>query len=96
MHDHVINILKDITPQKTKSKKTRRDGDFLILRERDKKIVILNPTAREIYNLCDGRTAGQIIKFMSSEYPKIKRKKISVDVLRCLRDMERRELLLIR
>lgn len=96
MHDYVIDVLKTLIPKKIKSKKTRKDGDFLILRERDKKIIILNSTAREIYDICDGRTVGQIIKAISSYYPKIKRKKISVDVLMCLREMERRELLLMR
>ncbi|MFH1473944.1 MAG: PqqD family protein [Candidatus Aenigmatarchaeota archaeon] len=96
MHDYIIDLLKPLMPKKIESKKIRNDSDFLILRERNKKILILNPTAREIYEICDGRTVGQIINAMSSVYPSIDRKKISVDVIRCLRDMERRELLLMR
>jgi len=96
MHDYVIEVLKGIIPKRIESKKVRKDSEFLILKERDKKILILNSTAREIYEACDGRTVGQIIKLMSLKYPNINSKKISLDVLMCLRDMERRELVVLK
>ena len=76
MHDYTIEILGKLVPEKTNIVKFRNDKNFLFVRAKDKKILVLNPTAREIYGLCDGRTVGQIIKVMNSFHPNINKKKM--------------------
>lgn len=96
MHSYVIETLGELVPEKTDIKKFRDDKDFLFVRSKDKKILVLNPTARQIYGLCDGRTVGQIIRDMSSSYPNINREKLSLDTLRFLRSMEASKLIVMR
>ena len=95
MHSYIIKTLEDLVPQKTGIKKFRDDDEFLFVRGKSK-ILVLNPTARQIYGLCDSRTVEQIIKVMSSLYPDIDREKLSLDTLRFLRSMEASELVVLK
>ena len=88
MHSYVVETLEGLVPEKIKVRRSRDEGEFLFVRGRDKKILVLNPTAREIYNLCDGRTVAQVVKVMCSNYPDIKREKMTLDALKFLRSME--------
>jgi hypothetical protein len=92
MENYIIDILKNLIPKKINVKKIRNEKEFLIIRERAKKILVLNTTAREIYNLCDGKNVNEIIKNLNSIYPNVNRQKLSIDTLKCLRDLERRGL----
>lgn len=83
-------------PEKMKVKKFRNEKDFLFVRDKAKKILVLNNTAREIYNACNGINVGEIIKLMSSKYPDVDSEKIFIDTLICLRDLERRGLVALR
>jgi hypothetical protein len=96
MHRYIIETLEELVPKRTNIKKFREDKDFLFVRGKKKKILVLNPTAREIYGLCDGKTVGQIIKVMSESYPNINMEKLSLDTLRFLRSMEISELIVMR
>ena len=51
MHNYVIEALEGLVPEKIKIRKSRNEKEFLFVRGKDKKILVLNPTAREIYNL---------------------------------------------
>ena len=92
MEDYVIEILSSIKPKKLSLIKFRNENEFLIVQENTKKILVLNSTAREIYNLCNGKNVNEIIKNLNSIYPDVNRKKLSIDVLKCLRDLKRRGL----
>ena len=96
MENYVIDILKGLRPEKTDVKKFRNEKEFLIVREKAKKILILNRTAREIYNSCNGATVGKIVSIMCSNYPNISKEKIIIDTLFCLRDLEKRCLISLR
>ncbi|OGI12122.1 hypothetical protein A3K64_02190 [Candidatus Micrarchaeota archaeon RBG_16_36_9] len=96
MENYVIDILKELRPEKIDVKKFRNENEFLIVREKTKKILILNRTAREIYNSCRGSTVDKIISIMCMKYPNISKEKISIDTVMCLRDLERRELIALR
>ncbi len=96
MHRYVIKTLESLVPERQDIKKFREDEEFLFVRGKDKKILVLNSTAREIYGLCDGRKVSQIVNFMSNLYPKIDREKMSLDTLRFLRSMERSELVALK
>jgi len=96
MEKYVIDVLKGLKPKKINVKKFRNEKDFLFLRDKAKKILVLNHTAREIYSACNGANAGKIIRTISSKYPDIDIEKISIDVLICLRDLEIRGLLALR
>lgn len=96
MEKYIIDILKRLKPEKMRVKKFRNEKDFLFIREKTKKILVLNNTAREIYSACNGATVGEIIKIMSSCYPDIDVERISIDALMCLRDLERSGLLALR
>jgi hypothetical protein len=96
MEKYVIDVLKGLKPEKTVVKKLRNEKNFLFLRDKAKKILVLNHTAREIYNACKGANVGEIIRTISSKYPNIDIEKISIDVLICLRDLETRGLLVLR
>lgn len=91
-----MDVLKELRPEKIDVKKFRNEKEFLIVREKTKKILILNRTAREIYNSCIGSTVGKIISIMCMKYPNINKEKISIDTVICLRDLERRELIALR
>lgn len=96
MHSHVIEALEGLVPEKIEIRKSRDEKEFLFVRGRDKKILVLNPTAREIYNLCDGRTVAEIVKVMCSKYPDIDREKMALDALKFLRSMEASELVVLK
>jgi len=96
MEKYVMDVLKELKPKKINVKKFRNEKDFLFLRDAAKKILVLNRTAREIYNACNGAKVGEIIRIISSRYPSIDIEKISIDILICLRDLERRGLLALR
>jgi nucleoside-diphosphate-sugar epimerase len=96
MEKYVIDILKRLKPEKTVVKKLRNERDFLFVRDKAKKILVLNHTAREIYNACNGANVGKIIRTINSRYPDIDIERISIDVLICLRDLETRGLLALR
>ena len=96
MEKYVIDILKKLKPEKMDVKKFRNEKNFLFVREKAKKILVLNNTAREIYNACNGTSVDEIIKVMSSKYPFINMERISIDTLICLRDLERRGLIVLR
>jgi hypothetical protein len=96
MEKYVIDVLKGLKPKKINVKKFRNEKDFLFLRDKAKKILVLNHTAREIYNACNGANVGKIIRAISSKYPNIDIEKISIDVLICLRDFETKGLLALR
>jgi len=96
MEDYVIEILSGITPKKLPLMKFRDENEFLIVQENTKKILVLNSTAREIYNSCDGKIVNEIIKNLGSLYPDLNNKKLSLDVLKCLRDLEKRDLISLR
>jgi len=96
MHSFIIKTLEELVPEKTAIKKFRDDGDFFFVRGKDKKILVLNPTAREIYDLCDGRIVGEIVKVMCLNYPDIDREKMALDVLRFLRSMESSQLVVLK
>lgn len=92
MEDYIIEILSNIKPKKLPLIKFRNENEFLIVQENTKKVLVLNSTAREIYNLCDGKSVNEIIKSLSSLYSNVDNKKLSIDVLKCLRDLEKRSL----
>jgi hypothetical protein len=96
MENYVIDILKELKPEKINVNKSRNEKDFLFLRDKAKKILVLNHTAREIYNACNGANVDDIIRIISLRYPSVDIEKISIDVLICLRDLERRGLLALR
>jgi hypothetical protein len=96
MHSYVIEALGGLVPEKIKIRKSRDEKEFLFVRCKDKKILVLNPTAREIYDLCDGRTVTEIVKVMCSNYPDIDREKMSLDTLKFLRSMEASELVVLK
>lgn len=75
--------------------KFRNEKDFLFLRDKSKKILVLNNTAREIYNACNGATVDKITRMISSRYPDVGSEKIFIDTLMCLRDLERRGLVVL-
>jgi len=88
MEDYIIETLSKLKAEKIRSR-IREDRDFLLALDNEKRLVIINKTGREIYNFCNNKVEN-IIKKMRTLYPKEKIKKISVDVLRCLRDLEHR------
>ena len=96
MEKYVIDTLKRLIPERIDVKKFRNEKDFLFVREKSKKVLVLNHTAREIYSACNGANVNEIIRIISSKYPNIDIGKISIDVLICLRDLERRGLLTLR
>ena len=96
MHEYVIKTLESLVPERQDIKKFREDDEFLFVRAKEKKILVLNSTARKIYGLCDGRTVGEIIKVMSSLFSNISREKLSLDTLRFLRSMERSQLVVLK
>ena len=96
MHNYVIESVEELVPEKTVVKKFRDEKEFLFIRGRDKKILVLNSTAREIYGLCDGRTISEIVDVMHSKYPDTDRGKMTLDALRFLRSMERSELIVLK
>ncbi len=96
MEKYVIDVLKELKPEKTVVKKLRNEKNFLFLRDKAKKILVLNHTAREIYSACNGANVGEIIRIISSRYPSIDIERISIDILICLRDLETRGLLALR
>lgn len=96
MEKYVIEILKELKPKKIDTKKFRNEKDFLFIRDKAKKILVLNRTAREIYSACNGTRAGEIIRVMSSKYLNINTEKISIDTLMCLRDLEIKGLIALR
>jgi uncharacterized protein YeeX (DUF496 family) len=85
-----------LKPRRTDVKKFRNEKDFLFVRDNAKKILVLNRTARKIYSSCNGASVNEIIRIISSKYPNIDIEKISIDILICLRDLERRGLLALR
>lgn len=93
---YVIEILKGLKPKKTIVKKFRNEKDFLFVRDKAKKILVLNHTAREIYNVCNGAIVDEIIRTVNSKYPDVGKEKISIDTIMCLRDLERRGLIVLR
>jgi hypothetical protein len=88
MHSYVLEALGGLVPERIKIRKSRDEKEFLFVRGKDKKILVLNPTAREIYNLCDGRTVAEIVKVMCLNYHDIDREKMALDALKFLRSME--------
>jgi hypothetical protein len=96
MEKHVLDVLKELKPKKINVNKLRNEKDFLFVRDKAKKILVLNHTAREIYSACNGSKVGEIIRIISSKYPNIDIERISIDVLICLRDLETRGLLALR
>ncbi len=96
MEKYIMDILKGLKPERTDVKKFRNEKDFLFVRDKAKKILVLNRTAREIYSSCNGASVNEIIRIISSKYPNIDIEKISIDILICLRDLERRGLLALR
>jgi len=96
MEKYIMDILKGLKPRRTDVKKFRNEKDFLFVRDKAKKILVLNHTAREIYSSCNGASVNEIIRIISSKYPNIDIEKISIDILICLRDLERRGLLALR
>ena len=96
MEKYVLDVLKELKPKRTDVKKLRNEKDFLFVRDKAKKILVLNHTAREIYSACDGANVDEIIRIISSRYPNIDIERISIDVLICLRDLETRGLLALR
>ncbi|MBN2203217.1 MAG: PqqD family peptide modification chaperone [Candidatus Aenigmarchaeota archaeon] len=95
MEDYVIDVMKSVVLEKPKVQKIREDGEFLVVRDNNKKIVILNVTGKEIYKICGGLSIGEVISKMKSEYD-VEAKKLSIDVLNFVRDMERKGLLVLR
>ena len=63
--------------------------------DNEKKLLIINRTAKEIYNFCDNKV-GNIIRKMRKLYPSVDGKRIALDVLRCLRDLEHRDFVVLR
>ena len=96
MHNFVIEALGELVPEKINARKSRDEKEFLLVRGKNKKILVLNPTAKEIYGLCDGRTVGEIVKVMCSKYPDIDRERMALDSLKFLRDMEASELVVLK
>lgn len=95
MHSYVIETVEELVPKKAAVKKFRDEKEFLFIRGKGKKILVLNSTAREIYVLCDGRTILEIVNVMHSKYFDIDRRKMTLDILRFLRSMERSELIVL-
>lgn len=96
MHKYVIETLGRLVPEKIEIRKARNEKEFLLVRGKDKKILVLNPTAREIYGLCDGRTVAEIVKVMCSNYPDIDRERMALDALKFLRSMEASSLVVLK
>jgi len=94
MEDYIIETLSKLKAEKIRSK-IREDRDFLLALDNEKRLVIINKTGREIYNLCNDKIEN-IIKKMKTVYSNVESKKISVDVIRCLRDLEHRGLVSLR
>lgn len=94
MEDYIIEILSSIRARKI-SKRIREDNGFLLGMDNEKKLLIINRTAKEIYNFCDDRI-GNVIINMKKLYPSVDGKKIALDVLRCLRDLEHRDFVALR
>lgn len=88
MEDYIIEILSKIHAHKI-NKRVREDNDFLLGLDSEKRLLIMNKTGKEIYNFCNNKVEN-IIRKMRALYPRVSSKKISVDVLRCLRDLEHR------
>jgi len=89
MEDYVIEVLSELKAEKVGKERIRKDKDFLLTLDNEKRLVIMNKTGREIYNFC-GNKVEKIIKKMITLYQNVNSKKISVDVIRCLRDLEHR------
>ncbi|MCK4648604.1 PqqD family peptide modification chaperone [bacterium] len=89
MENFVINLLSQRVPQRLPAQ-VRRDGDFVLaLSEKLPRVAVLNRVAVEIYNLCNGkRTIKDIIDKLCTQYPNIKRKRITIDVIKCLQELE--------
>lgn len=88
MEDYIIETLSKLKAERIRSK-IREDRDFLLALDNEKRLVIINKTGREIYNSCNNKIEN-IIKKMKIVYNNVESKKISVDVIRCLRDLEHR------
>lgn len=84
----IDNLLKKI-PAPAPAK-TRANGDFLlIMPTRKPEMLVLNPTASFMLNLCDNKkTVREIVDIMCSKYSEIQRERITLDTIKCLRDME--------
>ena len=80
----VVKIVPESRPKKIEALEcqTRDLGDEILAYDRERgKVHVLNTTARQIYELCDGsRTVGEIAKQMASKY-EIDAEKARCDVL---------------
>ena len=78
--------------------KCRQDGSFtLILPKLYNRLIVLNPTATEIYKLClEKKTVREIVGKMCELYSDVDYEVIAGDVLRVLRDFEKKSLCVLK
>lgn len=89
MQKHIINLLSSRKPSHTPLAKSRDENNFfLCIPKHFFKLVVLNSTAKEIYELCNRITVSKIINTMKKRYPNEDPEKIAKAVLIGLRDLE--------
>lgn len=94
MEDYIIEVLSKVFVRKI-NKRVRGDNNFLLGLDNEKRLLIMNKTCKEIYSFCNDKVEN-IIKKMRVLYPNVSSKKITIDVLRCLRDLEHRDFIVLR
>ena len=89
MESHVIDLLKIRVPARATNVKFRDEGEFLmILSGFIPRFVVLNSTAKDIFNLCNGKsTVDGIVCNIVKKY-NADEKMIARDVIMGLRDLE--------
>lgn len=85
-------LLKDYIPLRS-AVKSRADGDFLVVSNRSNEIYYLNGTAREMWDVIDGRISIDDIcgRFMH-EY-EVDRERLEGDIVNFIRDMQWKKLI---
>jgi len=96
----VFEEVWDLVPRRRNCLKARlEDRDEVLLIScagpaRTSETHTFNRTAGQVFSLCDGhRNLGEIVREMASRYPEAGKARITEDVIRVLRTMERKGIL---
>jgi len=96
MYEIILKSILNKVPIRVPTK-TRMDGRFFLSYSHRKGIIILNFTAGMIYELCDGhKDVGEIICEMQNMYPRVENQKIVDDIVKCICELERKDLITLK
>ena len=97
MDEYVYRLISERIPQKV-SCRYRKDGDHYLAYSfiTNGTVSSLNRLAGEILELCDGcHSIGDITDLLSERYSEVSKIVIGNDVMRCVRDLERKNLVTV-